>query len=110
MTVNFALEYIPRRMNELGYGNEYHLRLKYLTFGPLETKTLEAYNQLVIVIDIGYYMKIESDMGVIDWVDNTLKEYQYEHTGPITLTNKWEGFNSIQFIQVIPKKKLDAGK
>lgn len=107
MTFDFAMEYIPRRMKELGYGNEYHLRLKYYNLGPIEVRTIEAYNQLIILVEVGWNMKVESDMGMVDYTDINLREYQFEHTGLITITNKWEGYNDLQFIQVIPKRKSD---
>lgn len=107
MTFQFALEYIPRRMKELGHGSDYHLRLRFLNLGPIEVRTLEAYNQLIILVEGGWNMKIESDMGMLDFNDINLREYQFEHTGLITITNKWEGYNNLQFIQVIPKMKCD---
>ncbi|HEX7904891.1 MAG TPA: hypothetical protein VF487_13525 [Chitinophagaceae bacterium] len=105
MTFDFALEYIPRRMKELGYRDDYHLRLKYLLLGPIEVRTLEAYGQLIILVDTGWNARVESDMGVMDWNDGNLREYQFEHQGHITFTNKWEGLNGIQYIQVIPKRQ-----
>src|SRR5258705_4655761 len=101
MTFEFALEYIPRRMKELGHGTEYHLRLKYFNLAPIEVRTLEAYNQLIILVEVGSNMKVESEMGMIDYTDINLRDYQFEHTGLVTITNKWEGYNNLQFIQVI---------
>ena len=105
MTFDFALEYIPRRMKELGHGSDYHLRLKYLNLVPIEVKTIEAYNQLIILVGVGWNMKIESEMGMVDYTDINLREYQFEHTGLITITNKSEGYNNLEFIQVITKQK-----
>lgn len=110
MTINFALEYIPRRARELGWGDNYFLRLKEIRFQPVEVKTIEAYNQFIILTDVGYNLKIESEMGIIDWTDYSLPENLYEHSGLITLTNKWEGNNNIQYIQVIPKNIFNAGE
>ena len=95
---------------ELGYSNDYHLRLKYMYMAPGEIRTIEAYNQLIILVDVGRYVKVESDMGVMDWTDNNLRDYQFEHQGFVTVTNKWEGNNTLQYIQVIPKQNNDAGK
>jgi hypothetical protein len=108
MTFDFALEYIPGRMNELGYENGYHLRLKYINLAPNEIRVLEAYNQLILVVIVGNNMKVESDMGVIDYSDNNLRNYEFEHTGLVTITNKGEAYSTLQFIQVIPKKIPDA--
>ena len=108
MTFDFALEYIPRRMKELGHGTDYHLRLKYLSLAPAEIRTIEAYNQLLILVVVGNSIKVESEMGMYDFTDINLREFQFEHTGLITMTNKSDDSNNIQFIQVIPKKKFDA--
>lgn len=110
MTFDFALEYIPRRAKELGYENDYHLRVKHLSLGPSETRKIEAYNQLIIIVTVGNNLKVESDMGVIDLSDFNVAEHIYEHTGLITLTNKSNNSTSLEFIQVIPKNKIsDAG-
>lgn len=103
MNFELALEYIARRMAELGYGTNYHIRLRYLTLSAIETKILEAFNQLIIIIDAAYNLKIESEMGVFDWTDYNIKDFLFEHTGLITLTNKQEGPVRLQYIQVIPK-------
>jgi hypothetical protein len=109
MTVQLAFEYIPRRMKELGYGDDYHIRLKYLSLAPIEKRTMEAFNDLIILVDVGYNARVESAMGVLDWTDSSLRELQYEHQGIISITNKWEVITSVQYIQVIPKQRTNAG-
>lgn len=109
MTFDFALEYIPRRMQELGHGNNYHLRLKHLNLSPAEVRMLEAYNQLIIIVEPAMNLKIESEMGVLDYTDINLREYQFEHSGLITIANKSQGYSNLQFIQVIPKNIFNAG-
>ena len=87
MTFDFASEYIPRRMKELGYGDGYHLRLKHLNMAAGEKRILEAYNQLIILVKVGINTKVESDMGVMDEADFYLPENRCEHQGLITMTN-----------------------
>ena len=103
MTPDLALDYIPRRMEELGYGKNYHLRLKFIMLQPFEKRTIEAYNQLIILIQIGNTMKVESDMGVLDWDTENGTEWQFEHQGKIDMENYASSINYAQYIQVIPK-------
>lgn len=110
MTFDFALEYIPRRMKELGHGTDYYLRLKHLIFNPVETRIFDAGNDLIIIVQLGFNLTVESDMGIADLTSTIPRECQYEHTGFLTITNKGEFDSDLQFIQVIPKKKFDAGK
>jgi hypothetical protein len=108
MTIEFALEYIPRRMEELGYGKDYHLRLKYLMLQPLEKKVLPAFNQLILLVDIGSFVKVESQMGLMDWNYESGTEWQFEHQGEVNIENVADGVNYLQYIQVIPKMKVNA--
>ena len=105
MTVNLALEYIPRRMAELGYGCEYHLRFRHLKLGTLETIQLNAFNQLIILLEPPNDVRVESDTGVFDLSDYLLNEIQYEHRGMVKIINQMVMTGNIRFIQVIPKKK-----
>ncbi|HEV8283821.1 MAG TPA: hypothetical protein VGQ09_05910 [Chitinophagaceae bacterium] len=108
MAFDYTIEYIPRRMKELGYGTDYHLRIKYLSLAPSEVRNVEAYNQLLILVEVGNNAKIESEMGTFDYTDINLRENQFEHTGLITVTNKSVDIVNIQYIQVIPKIKSNA--
>ena len=41
MTVNLALEYIPRRMQELGYRADYYIRFRHFVLQPSEELILQ---------------------------------------------------------------------
>ena len=103
MTIDLALEYIPRRMKELGFDSDYHIRLKHLVLSSLEKRTVEAYRELIIVVEIGANLKVESYTGYVDTGDFNTNEYQYEHQGLVIITNKSGSANTIKYIQVIPK-------
>lgn len=103
MTIQLALEYIPLRMKELGFDGDYHIRLKHLLLSSNEKRTVEAYSDLIIIVEIGANLKVESYTGYVDLGDFNTNEYQYEHQGLVTITNKSSSANTLKYIQVIPK-------
>jgi hypothetical protein len=103
MNINFALEYIPRRMKELGYGDNYIIRTKLISVRDESIVTIEAqggeffllvqdYNNLIIESDTGYYKQ----------GTKLVTEQQYEHQGEIKIENTLGEFQYVRFIQVIP--------
>jgi hypothetical protein len=104
MTAALALEYIPRRMEELGYGKNYYIRFRHLVLQPDERLDIEAYNQFYIIIDQPTNVNIASDFGLYGLELEITNELQYEHQGFISIHNNLvEEINHIQFIQIIPK-------
>ena len=103
MITTLALEYIARRMNELGYGNDYYIRFRHLVLKQGETIVIDAYKQLYIIADEAEGARIESIAGIFDLKENATNELIYEHQGEITITNYDEQKNNVKFIQVIPK-------
>lgn len=103
MTIALALEYIPRRMEELGHGREYHIRFRHLVLQPSELMTLEAYNEFYMLIDEPDGISITSDFGFFDLSFFATNEQQYEHQGYISVQNYSKSANHVRFIQVIPK-------
>lgn len=102
MTISLALEYIPRRMQELGYTRHYHIRFRHLLLVPGETRAMAAYNQLFILIEPSLDIRVESDTGLFDLSEDRVNEYQYEHSGEIYLVNQSPVSGHVRFIQVIP--------
>lgn len=102
MNVEFALEYTKRRMKELGYGDEYIIRWRFLQLAKHETIKLEANNEYYLLINPIAGIKVTSKAGVYDETDTSLNEMQYEHRGKIQITSLLETNTFIQFIQVIP--------
>lgn len=103
MNINFALEYIPRRMEELGHGDNYALRLRHLVLKPNERLEIDAYNQLYVLIEEAEDVHIESLTGIFDLSIKNANEMQYEHQGSISIRNLSEINRHVRFIQVIPK-------
>jgi hypothetical protein len=105
MTINLALEYIPRRMQELGYKTDYYIRFRHLVLQPNEEQTIEAYNQFFYLVEEAQNVRVESETGVFDLSESTTNEMQYEHQSKIEIKNYLSGINHLRFIQVIPKHK-----
>ena len=51
MTTNLALEYIARRMKELGYGDEYSIQFRHFLYCHQKLKKVHAGNQLFILLE-----------------------------------------------------------
>ena len=107
MTINLALEYIPRRMSELGFGSKYYLRFRHLVLQAAEEREVEAYNQFFILVEEASDVKVESEFGIFNLSLNNANEMLYEHQGLIRIKNLASGINHIRFIQVIPKHKKE---
>ncbi len=103
MTVAFALDFIPRRMRELGYENNYITRWRQLQLDGNQTLIIEAHNQYYYLIKPNLDFIVQSKFGVNDLTDTSINEMQYEHRGKITIKNKSNNPQLIQFIQVIPQ-------
>jgi len=103
MTVDLAIEYIPRRMCELGYGSSYSLRFRHLRLEPGEVRIEPAYSQLIILVEPPGDVRVESNTGLFDLSEDLSNELQYEHQGEIIITNLSASSGHLRFIQVIPK-------
>ncbi len=104
MTTDLALEYIPRRMRELGYEDNYSLRFVHLVLQPSEVRQIEASCEFFILVEEPQNVTIDSDMGIFDLSFTATNELQYEHQGIITITNQSTvALVNVRFIQVIPR-------
>ena len=102
MNVALAIEYIPRRMKELGYGANYYIRFRHFVLQSQEELEIEAYNQFFILVEEKCDVSIHSDFGVYDIADSKTNEQHYEHQGNIVISNTRNTINHVRFIQVIP--------
>ena len=102
MTAELSLDYIKRRMQEMGYGKEYLLRFRHILLRESETRELTAYNQIFLLIDPISTLRIESDVGLFDLSEVSANELQYEHRGRIKLTNLSLSPTNARFLQAIP--------
>ena len=110
MTTSLALEYIPRRMKELGYAQNYYLRFRHLVLQATELLELPAFNQIFILVEEPADVKVQSDFGLYDTTDNQTNEQIYEHQGAISIENFSKQVNHVRFIQVIPYHKTNKYK
>ena len=101
MTSELALEYIRRRMLEMGY-QDYLLRLRHLLLKANETREITGYNQLFMLIEPTQDIRIESDVGVFDINEDHANELQYEHRGKIKTTNLSLSTINVRYLQAIP--------
>lgn len=104
MNISLALEYIPKRMEELGHGNQYHIRFRHMVLQAGETRAIASYNQFFILVEASPDIRVESDSGVYDLSEDMVNEYQYEHSGELVLTNYSPVMSQLRMIQVILKK------
>jgi hypothetical protein len=102
MTINLALEYIPRRMKELGYEN-YTIRFRHWVVKQAEQIEIDGINHIYLLIEPPETVTVESDFGLFDMSNNNINEYQYEHQGTITISSYAAEVQHIRMIQVIPK-------
>jgi len=102
MTVEFALDIIPRRMRELGYDKYYITRWKHLQIDGGATLKIESYNEFYFLITPSGNFRVKSKMGIYDETDPAINEMQYEHRGKIEISNLNDTSKLILFIQVIP--------
>ena len=102
MTVGFAIDFIPRRMRELGHGDNYLTRWRNLQIDPLATLKIRADNEYYYLISRNASIMVSSKYGVYDRNNTNLSELQYEHRGFIQVKNQMDSPQFVLFIQVIP--------
>lgn len=106
MNIAFALDYLPRRMKELGYGENYLTRYRHMRVEDRTTVSVKAHNQLFLFISPEELnITVKSARGVYNLSDYTINEQQHEHSGTIEISNNTGQNQYLLFIQVIPKNK-----
>jgi hypothetical protein len=111
MNLAFALDFIPRRMNELGFGEDYITRYRHVLVEDNATLTFNAYNQFMYFITPEEMnLSIRSKRGVFNLTDYSINEQQHEHSGKIEVINQTGQNQYVLFIQVIPKNKSKTKK
>jgi hypothetical protein len=102
MKLEFALDYIPRRMNELGYGKEYTTQWRHLQVDAHSQLKIDADNEYYFLIEPSADFSVRSKFGMFDLRDRASNEMLYEHRGKIKIRNFSNYSKFILFIQVIP--------
>lgn len=103
MTIALAHDYIRRRMEELGHGDHYYLRFRHFVLLPRQHRTVQADNELFILVEPNDAITVLSSFGVFDVTADDVNELQYEHQGTIQLNNLTHQIQHVRFIQVILK-------
>jgi hypothetical protein len=105
MYLAFALDHIPRRMRELGFGDSYLTRYRHFLVEDQKVIEINADNQYWFFIE-PENMHIESERGVFDLADISINIQQHEHSGKIIIANLAAKTDLwVLFIQVIPQHK-----
>lgn len=103
MNENLAIEIAKCKMRELGYGQNYTLRVRHLLLQEAQTRILKVGNNLLILYNPVSFTRVSSKMGVFDVTFPKSDEMQYVHSGNVTLTNLNEGLpTAFTLLQVIP--------
>lgn len=110
MTSDLALDYIRRRMDEMGYGSKYLLRFRHLLLRVNETRKITGYNQIFMLIEPTQAIRIESDVGLFDINEDHANELQYEHRGRIKIINLSLSPTNARFLQAIPTNTQDDAR
>ncbi len=100
MTESFILQYVPERIQQLGY-RKYHLRYKDLVIEGSGSQRILAYNELYFIVDDPPGLTVESDYGLYDSTDDPIPDSVHQHRGDIVITNPGVGKRRIKFIQII---------
>ncbi|MBO9565546.1 MAG: hypothetical protein J7621_22405 [Niastella sp.] len=101
MTTALAQEYLRGRMAELGFADQYYIRLRHYVLRPKQVITIHADVHLFLLIQPPVMVRIQSDYGIYDLTVDNVNELQYEHQGLIEVENYSSHLQHVQFIQVI---------
>ena len=94
---------IPRRMREMGHGDNYIRKFRHFSLAPAEQRKIKGEAVYFFFVGDLSGINISSAAGDYDLADTGIKEQQHEHTGKMILTNKTKAILQVQFVQVIPK-------
>jgi hypothetical protein len=100
MTESFILDYIPKRMKQLGY-QSWHIAYKDMAIKAESQIEIPAYNELWFLVGHPEDILIDSDYGVYDGTSNVGHNNEHEHRGLIIIKNIKQTAQRIKFIQTI---------
>lgn len=104
MDTAIAMDYIAKRMAELGY-IKYYVRLRHFVLAPGEIRAINGSKDVYLLVQPVQQITINSDFGFYDLLATTANELQYEHTGKIMIVNYSADPNHVRMIQAIPSKR-----
>ena len=96
------ITYAKSRVGERGYTN---FRMVYRDFQPStsEPKMIKAFNELWFILEADEGIRVESDYGIYDYLDEDLLENIHEHADVISISNTTKSVQRVQFLQIIMK-------
>lgn len=96
------ITYAKQRVEERGYTN---FRMVYRDFQPRmgEPKNIKVFNELWFILEADQGIRVVSDYGIYDYLDEGLLESVHEHGDTITIFNTKDSVQRIQFLQIIMK-------
>lgn len=100
MTEQFIIHYAAERIRQLGH-KKYHLDYVDLVLDGLNEMTIEAYNELLFIIDDPEGLVIESDYGIYDSTSTPVADNVHQHRGLIIVRNPGDEKRRIKFIRII---------
>lgn len=100
MELAFAIDYIPRRMKELGF-KDYAVRYRHVRVTD-KGVVIDAQNQIWLAISPDAEIIIHSKAGIFKMNDKSINEQQYEHRGRIEISTASTELIYSLFIQIIP--------
>ena len=107
MTLGYIREIIPARMYELGYGENYLMRMRTVYVPPLGKTEFNAWNSWLYFpleyLDRTFSLKVESDVGYLDMLGGNYRAQEFEHTGKIVFTNPSSRAMQCSFVEVTPR-------
>jgi hypothetical protein len=103
MNETLAMEFVKRRMNELGFGENYISDIKHLVLLPNEKREVSAFNEFYYLLRDTENIRIRSDFGFYDLSFAHTNAQSYEHHGQIFLENTSPLRNHLRFLHILPK-------
>ena len=88
MTEGMAIEIARFKMQEKGIGTAYVLRYRHLLLTSQEKRVFKDRNDVFIIIEPDKYLRVSSQAGILDFLNQGINELQYVHTGIVTLENR----------------------
>lgn len=100
MREDFIVDYIPKRIKQLGYKN-YHTRYRDIAVLASSKIIIPAFNELWFIIDDPSGIIIESNYGIYDSTGDQSYENAHQHRGEIIISNPDITNRRVKFIQAI---------
>lgn len=106
MTLDYITKIIPKRMQELGYGANYQMRMRTLSVPAQGQTQISAWNSWLYFpleyLNRNYSLSVESDVGYLDLFSGASRSQEFEHTGKVILRNPSSRLMQCSFVALTP--------